>query len=408
MAVLTDLPYEIMVEFLSLLSCADLSSTIRVSRRFHDVSQPLLYTGPCLTKKQHTTPRVSGTIGIFLQTLLTPGREALGSYVRSLRLELDDTEPVFEYPDDTVVRITAIARKLGINNPLSTQGPQLMIILDLLPRLHTLHISPPTARFFEPATALPRGLQSLIEIHYIGTATTDFVKPKRILAPLQLPSIRRIHVPSISQYNLPADALTAATGTSRITHLCFSRAVVSPSVLRFVLRVPIALTHFSYTAASRCSFSLPRFMRALAPLRASLVHLHLDFCGTSLARSDGGDVFRLPYADGSLREWAVLQTLRCSLVPLLGRMRFVASPRLVDVLPPGLKQLQVLPDWKWGVQDVVQEVGEVLARKKELVPCLEKVAVVMECGGTRRAVDTVMAACDAAGVGFVEESFCWM
>lgn len=387
MAVLTDLPNETLVEFLSLLSCADLASTIRVSRRFHNVSQPLLYQEPCLAKTPQSTPRVSGTLGIFLQTLLTPGREALGSYVRSLRVELDDTEPVFEFRDDTVVRITALASKLGINTPPSIQGPQLMIVLNLLPRLHTLYISPPNVRFLESATVLPRGVRSLREIHYVRTEHNDFVKPRRILHPLRLPNIRSIHVPSISRYNIPLDALSTATGTSRITHLRFSHASVSASVLRYVLRIPIALTHFSYKAASRCDFNLPHFMDALGPLRPSLVYLHLDFCGIGLATSVEGGVFRLPYSQGSLRGWPVLRTLRCSIVPLLGRWKLEDSPRLMDVVPPSLRELQVLQDWEWGVPDVVEEVVEMLAHKAWVVPCLEKVAVAMEWGGTKRAVD---------------------
>lgn len=407
MAVLTDLPCETLVELLSLLPCADLASTIRVSHLFHNVSQELLYKAPCLAKTPKTLPRVPGTLGIFLRTLLTPGREALGSYVCSLRLELDDAEPVFQYLDNTAAHITAMASRLGITNPTSTQGPQLMIVLDLLPHLHTLYISPPNVRFFESAQTLPRGLRSLREIHYIPTSTSNFVKPKRILHPLRLPSIRRIEVPSISRYNMPLDALDAAVGTSPITHLRFSHAEVSPSVLRYVLPVPIALTHFSYSAASNCSFNLPHFMRALLPLRLSLLHLHLDFCGISITTSGASaDTFRLPYPEGSLREWPVLRTLRCSLVPLLGRTKFAASPRLMDVLPPSLRELEVLQDWKWGVGSVVEQVVEMLAQKMWAVPRLEKVAVCMEWGKTQRAVDQLTGACEAAGVSFVE-TFSW-
>lgn len=407
MAALNDLPYETLVDLLSLLSCADLASIIRVSRRFHDISLPLLYKAPCLARTPRVHPRVPGTLGIFLRTLLTPGRVALGSHVCSLRLEMDDTEPVFEYPDDSVARITTMASELGIHNPLSAHDPQLMLVLDLLPRLHTLYISPPNARFLEVAGTLPRGLRSLREMHYIRNDTLDFLKPARILLPMELPSIRSITVPDVSRLQMPVDAMEAAAGTSPITHLRFSHATFSAWALRFVLPVPIALTHFSYSAVLRYTFNLPNFMRALAPLRLSLQYLYLDFCGLGLTSSDGEEVFRLPYDEGSLREWPVLRTVRCSLVPLLGKVKLDGSPRLMDVLPPGLRELEILQDWQWGVPEVADQVVEMLAQKQWAVPRLEKVAVVMEWGGTQRSVDRLTAACEAAGVSLEEGLSGW-
>lgn len=406
MAVFADLPYETVVEILSLLSCAHLASTIQVSRRFHDISQPLLYTAPCLATTLAPTLPVPSSLGIFLRTLLTPGREALGSQARSLRLNLDDFLPGFKYPDETMVLITAMAAKLGITNPVSTPGAQLMLVLDLLPRLHTLYISPPNARFLESATTLPQGLRSLHTLHYVRTQQIDFVKPRRLLRALGLPCLQELHVPSISRYSIPLAAMAAAIGTSPLTRLRVSHAAVSPAVLLHVLAVPIALTHFSYTAASRCSFDLPRFMHALRPLRTSLVCLRLDFCGLGLMTEAEGTPDGVPYVEGSLREWAVLRTLCCSLVPLLGRMKDEGSSRLVDVLPMGLRELQVLLDWNWGVEEVVEQVVEVLAQRW-VVPRLEKLAVGMEWGGTQRSVDRLVGACEAAGVSFVEEVSCW-
>lgn len=402
MATLNGLPYETLVECLSLLSCADLASTTRLSRRFHDISQPLLYKAPCLAKP---TPSHRSSLAIFLQTLLTPCHEALGSHVRSLRLELDDTEPVAEFPDDCMALINAIASKLIIANPVSTQGPQLMILLDLLPRLHTLHISPPTVRFLEAASTLPRGLLSLRSLHYTRTPRIDFVKPKRILKVLQLPSLRHLHVPSITRFNMPIAALADAARSSRITHLRFSHAEPSAWVLRHILPVPIALTHFSYTAALNAQFDLARFTGALAPLRHSLEWLHLDFCGLGGVTGDQWAIG--PFEDGEFREWPVLRTLRCSLVPLLGRAPGDSVLCLGDVLPRGLREMEVLGDWKWPLEDVVERVVGMLARKSEAAPGLERLAVRMEWGKTQRLVDRLTVACEAAGVCFVEQLVDW-
>ncbi|KAL0636970.1 hypothetical protein Q9L58_004073 [Maublancomyces gigas] len=209
MAVLDDLAYETLVELLSLLSCTDLASTSRVSRRVHDVSEPLLYKAPELDKIREN-PSAAGptrpSLEILLRTLLTPGRERLGSHVRSLRLKLDNNtpDPACEYPDGTIAFLTSKAPKLGINNLPRSQGAQLMLLLDLLPRLHDLHITPPNSRdcftrFLNPIVAmetLPRGLQSLRDIHYERTVNSSVVQSKRLLLLFKLPSIRSIDVPS--------------------------------------------------------------------------------------------------------------------------------------------------------------------------------------------------------------------
>lgn len=414
MAVLNDLPYETLVELLSFLSSADLASTTRVSRCFYDVSQPLLYTTPCLAKTPTTHPTVAGSsLGILLRTLLTPGREALGSHVRTLSLELDDTAPVTEYTDDSMARITAIASKLRIVNPLATQGSHLMILLDLLPRLHALQISPPNVRFFETTATLPCGLRSLRKIHYIRTARINYVKLKRILTSMKLPSIRSISVPNINGRCLSIERMDAVAATSPITHLRYSNAELYSGVryncaraLHYILQVPIALTHFSYTAVMDGSLVLPVFMRTLLCLRLSLQSLHLDFCGEANYAEEEMD-FLLPYPEGSLREWPVLRTLSCSLVPLLGRGQPDCSARLMDVLPPSLRELEILRDWKWEVAEAVKQVVEMLAQKECAVPRLEKVAVVMSCVDSQYAVDELTVACEAAGVSFVGESFRW-
>ncbi|KAL0631765.1 hypothetical protein Q9L58_009373 [Maublancomyces gigas] len=116
--VIDEFPYETLVGILSLLSSADLACTIRVSRRFPAVPPPPPHKAP----RPANTPTIIPTgarssPGIFPRTLLTPGSDALGSHVRCLRLELDDTASGTEYSDDTITRINAIASKLSIKPP---------------------------------------------------------------------------------------------------------------------------------------------------------------------------------------------------------------------------------------------------------------------------------------------------
>lgn len=415
MAVLNDLPYETLVELLSLLPGSDLVSTSRVSRHFHNLSQPLLYRAPFLAKTRTTvSTNASCSLGIFLRTLLTRGREPLGFCVRSLHVELNDTAPAFEYPDDTKARMTTIASKLIIPSPFATRSAQLMILLELLPQLHTLHISPPNTRFIECAYRLPSGLRSLREIHYVPTEEIDFVKWKRILRTMQLPFIQRMFIPSgIAEYR-PVPEVYAATGRSTVTHMRFSRVSTSTAVepvyttwmLYRILRVPIALTHFSYTAVEfYCDEDRPQFMKMLLAVQSSLQYLHMDFRNVIEVRNEVPEEELLPYDQGSLRDWPVLRTLSCSLLPLLGDTG--VTPRLMDRLPPSLRELEVLPDPVWVAFEPAEHVLEVLAQKTWAVPRLEKLAVVVSSGRSQSAINETAAACEEAGVAFVEESFCW-
>lgn len=150
---------------------------------------------------------------------------------------------------------------------------------------------------------------------------------------------------------------------------------------------------------------LPAFMKTIAILRSTLRNLKLDFAGEPPFEDEE---FELPFPEGSLRDWPVLQVLRCSLVPLLGRGVTEESARLVDVLPPGLRELEVLRDWRWGEDEAVRQVVEVLGKKKDAVPGLVKVAVFGAGGsGGEGGVQELVRACDRAGVCFVQELAGW-
>lgn len=346
------------------------------------------------------------SLGIFLRTLLTPGREELASHVRTLRFEF---EIVTDEPRE--VYWSGSRSHLPISYPLLSHGRQLMQLLHLLPRLQVLHFSPPSYRptfrhLLESAAhteTLPCGLQSLREVHCPSTDDCDGVSFRTLLVFLQLPQICRIEVTSINRFSYSESPVEGSVSSSTATHLRFSRAGLPDWLLSQVLLVPIALTHFWYSAIPTSGFQMSSFMATLGTLRPSLQYLHLDFGDTTLT----SDELPLLYNDGSLREWPVLRTLSCSLLPLLGGGRWDGSPRLMNVLPPGLRELEILQDIYWSVAEKTDQIVEMLAEKRWAVPGLAKLAVVVESGLTYGALDDLVVACEAAGVSFVKDSFPW-
>lgn len=407
MAALTTLPVETLVEILSNLSCRDLCSMTRVSRRFQLISEPLLYRSPYL-RRTNGTGSTGSSVGILLRTLLSPGRETLASYVRFLHLKSSDVgaDHSSHFSSDTITRIAFIASKFGIQGPLKSKAAQLMVLLDLLPRLQVLHLTPlrilcSFTRILDSNIAtdtLPSGLQSLCEFRSYLAQPSHEVNPQTLVSYMKLPNIRRITVSSLNRYQDSA-ILNSTVATSGVTHLRFPSAHMRASVLSPVLLVPIALTHFSYSGSGDRNFTLPSFMAALAPLRLSLQSLHLHFSKV--------EEFQLPYPEGSLRDWPMLQTLSCPLLPLLGKGKLNGSPRLMDVLPVSLREFEVLQDSYWQVAQEVEQIVEMLQQKESAVPRLAKLAVVLGRYGRYQMVKRLEVACKAAGVSLVEESFCW-
>lgn len=111
---------------------------------------------------------------------------------------------------------------------------------------------------------------------------------------------------------------------------------------------------------------------------------------------------------GSLREWRVLHSVRCTLAILLGTGHQEASPRqLADVLPPSVCELEILRDSYWPTARVVHEILALLGKKEELVPGLMRVGVHIPGGKSPKLLDTLKAACKAVDVELVEDRERW-
>lgn len=415
MASFSSLAYETIVEIVSLLACPDLASIGRVSHCLHDISQPMLYRAPCLSKTPMPgTGQYTPALAILLQTLLTPGNENLASLVRTLQLDWDDPDvkpaSASVFSTESIALITSMASKLDLCYPLKSHSSQFMLLLDLLPHLESLHLTPPNTGSFTRRLRkrlitgrLPLGLQSVREIICPPAPAGTDLSTSTLLQFMQFPRVRSITFPCLA-WTTPGihldPALESAIATSLVTRLCFSHGSMYPPLLKSFLLVPIALTHFSYTSGPDRYSDLPLFLAALEPLKNSLRLLYLDFA--AVGERTMTPFLPLSHTEVPLREFPVLTTLSCSLLPLLRKKHVDQCPRLVDVLPVGLKELQILPDSFWSVSEEVDHLVEMLQCKKSMVPQLERLA----WGKTEGAAMLGMA-CEAAGVELVDESFCW-
>lgn len=411
MVLLQCLPNEILLDIFSRLHHRDLARASRVSRRLCQISQPLLYRDPFLLKSSPPTP-----LSAFLRSLLTPGREALATYVRDLTVEWD----MGDIWSVTTFRQAQSRRGLDRTQALSG-GTQLMMLLHLLPELHGLHLLPPDQcdpfdKLMKSLCAqrriatLPIALQSLREFRCHWDSRYGGVSVEALVLLLRLPYIRSINISLAREIEVCTPTLNAtivaAAGTSTITHLEFAFVQSRPSSLGGILKIPRALTHFSYFGGRENldDFDLAAFGTTLQPLQRSLKSLHLDFSSLYSHAIDGDN--KPTTTIGSLHNWPVLGTVRCPLQLLLGqRPQLDSLLQLADVLPVGTRDLEILGDQYWSFAETVHQVVVLLGRK-EMVPCLKRVAVYKDYGRDYELVGKLRAACRVAEVE-LEELYQW-
>lgn len=389
MSVLEQLPLEISTEILCYLPSSDLLNISKLSRHMHAVSQPLLFKTPVLQSGYGAT---KSPLQIFLEVLLSPGGEALAHHVRSLHVHWYS-----HFKSDTDISLlTDAASRLGLRLPLTWEDGQLVLLFHLLPCLHNLELSPPgegddrvldmiaaqTPTMSE--TPLPLGLRNLRRFRCTPTSIYDGVHPSMLLTLLHMPYMRELDVRLIDADTLSPADFDAAASTSRVTHLSLTSAVIPAESLTRILRVPTGLTHFTYSV-SGSEIDLADVGAALLPLKQSLQVLHLDLYGVWQA-PDG--------SIGSLRDWSALHTLRGSMLELLGRSDTVG---LVDVVPAGITELEILRDRYWSVAQEKEKMLE-MVQQKVRVPGLR--VLVADLGGRAglRSLASLTGACEEAAV----------
>lgn len=409
MATLNNIPCELLTEIFSYLLSADLARTCLVSRSVCNVSTPVLYKTPVLLD--------SGvqSLKLFLLTLVTPGQESLATHVRSLRwtwLRI----PYEPCPRDKELLAPAAAR-FGLRPFLNTQGSQFVLLIHLLPRLRILYITPPVPRssfteFIDRGPTTPNSLRPLQLLHEFRTdrnKTRDGVTQKTLMALLALPCIRLIDVGIARSESFASLPLAPPGASSTVTHLRIRDANAAPAYLGPVLTATAQLTHFSYTMeCHRNSFTLAEFWQYLRPVAATIVNLHLELRLRVLSGQERSRGVSQGEAMWSFEQWTALRTLKCTAAAVVGWETGRAVGRLAQVLPRGLRELEVREDENCSYVVLVDEVVEVLARKGDVVRCLQRVAVRPTSGlHDFVSLERLRGACEVAGVVVVTELPKW-
>lgn len=406
MAVINDLPNELLADIVSGLASSDLLNLSRVSHKFLAVSEPFLYKEPHLV----TNTRVPDSVKAFIQALIAPGRQPLAGKVNSLTVACENTVCT----DDITPDLRSLASRCRMDKfSITSQDTLVTILLHLLPRLHTFNVCNletgvafhrmlSLSRLVMP-TGLPLALQSLREFRCERRNNMGGLAVKTLLMLLDLPSIRTIVSDIIDQtIVLP----TSTEPTSRVKSLSLAFDDMKVWSLCAIIRRLHATERFSYTITdSYITSHSARLGKALLPLKSTLRYLRLD-CATLTEvyyTNTDDDTFKI----GSLREWPVLRTVISSLLPLLGTGLVQPPPRLVDVLPESLCEIEILGDQYWSCVDAIGEVRKMLSEKTGLVPMLEKVAV--SAVGSRKSMieERLKGACEEVGVMFVDDSSGW-
>lgn len=402
MSIIERFPNEISTEIISYLAQNDLASASRVSHGWHAISQPLLYKEPYLI----TEGEQPSCLYFFLRTLLTPGRESLANHVHTLVLGWSIFESELqEEPESDLALFKNAASRLQLDEPLASDGAQVVLLMHLLPCLRILDVIPPEDRdefndlmeahyATQHTGSLPLAFRFLREF----VSSSDFadcgVGSTMLLTLLRLPHIRTIVVPMVDEDESPfpgADS-TAIVAISTVTNLNFSYTDLSPSALTRIFTVPRTLTHFSYCAAQGWDYDLAAFSTALQPLQHSLRHLHLDLYRYNKDASQPITTL------ASLRDWPLLRGERISLLPLLGT---TGSQELARVLPAGLCALEIISDPSWLAERVVDEVVVMLGEKERLLPRLKMLAVLLSGEKSLEDMERLGAACKVANVQLV-------
>lgn len=423
------LPYETLFQIFSTLSSVELGQIAQVSHRFHDISLPLLYNWPRLTTAYRATRRSMNSgrtayppsLHRFLYALLTPGNQNIGRHVRSL--DLDWTHPIIPpigpihgrpLSDSDLRSPRPSSRSLAAQLP----DAQIVILLLRLPRLQALNVTHRAADnsfdYFmkQYHSALPRSLfarafQSLRDFHF-SAYWSGSINCQTLLILLTLPSIRSISVP-VQDHSDDVFVEVCPIGTSTATDLRLSYAFVTPSHLSHILQIPRALTTLTYNQLDGTLLQIQQSLKGgLDAIRNTLQYLSIDIgyvrdYEADDDRGEEGDDEADPIL-GNLREWPVLRTVRCPPMLLLGLGFREDTPRLVDVLPRGIRCLHIMDD-NWHSEEwAIDELIHLLALKEEMLPLLQRVKIDSIDGD---APDNLIEAFEAAGVVLDEEYWEW-
>lgn len=394
MPVLEYLPTEILRQILSCLDPFDLREISAASHFFKIIAEPYVYavlgchshwltptlraiaTQPALARHvrgvhfgrwtNKVLNRSSSDSALFSATASQPGLSAT-----HWRIKLRDTRSAAEPWSE-------VAQPWSDERPFWSEEAQALLLLHLVPNLESLSIrgSPLLSEFIENTLTIP--IESLPFRSLRNIAVNEFsqcssVSATMLLALMRFPLLREVivdleFVEFGTHDESVVDSITAFARQSSITHLSMHFGNISTSMLQHFLQVPRALTHFSYN-----DDGLRYYLHDTTPLRSALrtlsptlQSLSLD-CLLALQLGKPGE-----QTVGSLHDWPALTTVKCSLPALVGT-RVTATSRLVDLLPMGIRELQLRrtarmsrleSDEEWTVAEMTDQLVEVLQSRE--------------------------------------------
>lgn len=368
------MPPEILIHIFSHLQLPDTASVSRVSRYWHACSEKQLYS------KLQLNP-LNSSLSLLARTLLTPGLERLATHVHTLITELEDTLEV----DSRL-----------IDPPIPSTSEHVVLILQVLPRLQVLKLnltdhSYAIDAFLDTTGGVPLELRQLHNFSCTWPRHQRGVTTDMLLSMFRLPCIRTLEIHILAEIVHPFPVTEHKT--SGVTKLEITCSEIRMQSLGPILQVPRALTHLSFTGSiATPRHDIPALKTALEHVRMTLQVLELD---TEHMSQWSRALANRPFL--SLRMYPVLWKLKSTMMVLLGNWPDLAPCGLAEVLPPSLRELEVLGDWNWVQDKVVRELVRLVEQKGVAVPVLETVVCGFE-GVKTETKQGLHAACEVAGV----------
>lgn len=375
------------------------------------LSTPLLYKS--MTIKGSRSPRHS-SLQMVIRCLLSPSGETLATYVRDLYVtwDRDDIDLRREVPLD-ILQVKAAADSRGLTRSIISHVAQFLLLLHLLPRLHSLTIAPGVGSagalgeiigsfditdISNPSRA-PACFRFLREFH----ASAIHLPTKALLVILHLPCIRTVDFHLINDNSIGIPTIAAAARTSSVTHLRLQSGNTPAAKLTQIFHIPSGLVSLSFRALWRSTLSpISSFDELLHPMHGTLQHLE-TFLG-EVMRVLGTKRVPVVLRLGLFYEWPALQSVSATMSALLGPAEERAGRRLVDVLPRGLRDLRIQRDRLTTVEQETEALVQ-LVQDETAVPGLRKL-VVRHGRETEGWTSGLPDACEAAGVVLVDNGVC--
>lgn len=401
MASFVDLPNELLCDVFSDLGQQDLANLCLVSRGVRSVTEPFLYRKVSLSTFRKPVP----AFGRFQHAIRA--RPVLMNYLRSLTLRWDYIPaPSWYSPHElpTPAPIDAwlfgLVMSLFVRSEPAFHGRNVIPFVQNFPRLEVLHLWPSGDLHMIDLPRWPNPVPRLeclreVRCHWDTSKGTMYYETFMFL--LMLPSMRILEarLAQSSLNSIPARCFGKSTVSE--LHLCYG--YMTPLMVRDLLHAPRALTHFSYHTLRTTGWEMAAVGLGLEEhVRPTLQSLALTI-GRPGKLYPWGMHHGSGFTIGPLREWPVLRSVRTSLTVLLGRGPVQTTLHLVDVLPVGIRELEVEMDPYWTVQEIANEVVEMLHLKQSGDFAL--LAVVTVPGEVYEAAEWLGAACDDVGVQLV-------